>query len=79
MELIVDKGAGESVEECMKKLVENLDPVKRLEAAIGVIEHGLDAEERSQEVVAKVWELVLREEWWREDILWRRDSSHDAG
>ena len=49
----------------MKEAVKGLNPADRLEAAIQVIEQGLESEERSQEVVAKVWELVLREEWWR--------------
>lgn len=65
MELVLGTNEGRSVEECMKEAVKDLDPIGRLEAAIQVIEQGLESEERSQEVVSEVWELVLREEWWR--------------
>jgi hypothetical protein len=65
MELSLGTNSQESVEECMKGAVKGMDPTGRLEAAIQVIEQGLESEERSQEVVTKVWELILREEWWR--------------
>jgi hypothetical protein len=65
MELVIGTNDWRSVEECMKEAVKGMDPVGRLEAAIQVIEQGLESEERLQEVISKVWELVMREEWWR--------------
>lgn len=38
----------------MKEAVKDLDGIGRLEAAIQVIEQGLESEERSQEMSAKV-------------------------
>ena len=65
MELVLNVDQEQSVEECMRKAVEGMNAEGRLEAALQVINHGLESEERAQEVIVDVWNLVLREEWWR--------------
>ena len=65
MELVLGTDDWRSVEDCMKEVVRGMDVVGRLGSAIQVIEQGLESEECSQEVISKVWGLVMREEWWR--------------
>ena len=65
MEIMLNVSEERSLEECIKEFVKDLDPIQRLEAAIDVIERGLETEERSQDIMAMVWELVLREGWWK--------------
>ena len=54
-----------SVEERIKYAVRGKGAEERLDMAMQVVGMGLEAEERWQDVVAEVWELVVREEWWR--------------
>ena len=57
--------SGGSVEEQIKYAVRGKGAEERLDVAMQVVGMGLEAEERWQDVVAEVWELVVREEWWR--------------
>ena len=54
-----------SVEECVRRAVEGMCPENRLETALEVVGIGLEQEERTQEVVAETWALILREGWWK--------------
>ena len=61
----VDSNHTLSVKEWVTKAVEGMRAKERLETALEVVRIGLDQEERSQEVVAETWRLILQEEWWK--------------
>ena len=56
---------GTSVEETIKSAVGGKTPEGRLDVVMDLVGMSLEAEELAQEVAAKAWELIVREEWWR--------------
>ena len=57
---------GMSVADQIKKAVTRMPPGVRLDMVMKLVGMGLEADERLQDVVVEGWELVVKEEWWKE-------------
>ena len=69
----------ESVEKLIRDMVVGLTGVERLERAMGVLGHAPDANDRALDVAAEVWDLILREEWWRALYGSVKEFTEDSG
>src|SRR5436190_1278772 len=65
LRLFRDLQEGKDVEESIRQATERMKPKARLDTVMSVVGMGLEGEERLRDIVAEVWELVVKGEWWK--------------